>query len=496
MCSFGQIFSSLHLIFFSLELKIIGVSSKLSAPEVENHLEQGKKLLATGQLSDALGHYHAAVEGDPDNFLTYFKRATVFLAMGRSRSALPDLDRVLELRPDFFQFWPVFVLTGAVTTRECLLKQGRLDEAHIDYEAVLRKSPDNPEALQQLSIIDPIKRDVLEARNAIDMGDYQSAIELLGRAIEIAPWDTELRIMRADCHENMGDYISAISDIKPTTKLIPDNTAAYLRLSELHYEMGELEDALREIRECLKLDPDHKECFPFYKKLKKLNKQMQAAQDLINKGEYEEALSKLKQALKTESKIPTLVGKARRQLCHCHLKLQNPSDAIQECNEALKLDENDVDALCDRAEAHILDEMYDDAVNDYQKAKSINEHLHKVQEGLERALKLQKQSKKRDYYKILGLKRSATKKEILKSYRKLAVQWHPDQYKGGDKKKAEKMFIDVAAAKEVLSDSEKRAKYDSGEDPLDPEAQQGGGHWGHQGGFPFGEGFQFKFHFN
>lgn len=43
------------------------------------------------------------LEGDPDNFLTYFKRATVFLAMGRSKAALPDLDRVLELKPDFFQ---------------------------------------------------------------------------------------------------------------------------------------------------------------------------------------------------------------------------------------------------------------------------------------------------------------------------------------------------------------------------------------------------------
>lgn len=230
--------------------------------------------------------------------------------------------------------------------------------------------------------------------------------------------------------------------------------------------------------------------------MKKLNKQMGSSQDLINQGDYEEALSKLKQALKTESQVPSLLNKIRRQMCHCYLKLQNPNDAIKQCNEALKLDENDVDALCDKAEAHILNEMYDEAVNDYQRAKNINEHLHKVQEGLERALKLQKQSKKRDYYKILGLKRTATKKEILKSYRKLAVQWHPDQYKGEDKKKAEKMFIDIAAAKEVLSDPEKRQKYDNGEDPLDPEAQQGGGNPWQQGGFPFGEGFQFKFHFN
>ena len=43
-----------------------------------------------------------------------------------------------------------------------------------------------------------------------------------------------------------------------------------------------------------------------------------------------------------------------------YFQLQDPNEAIQQCNEALKLDENDVDALCDRAEAHILNEMYDE----------------------------------------------------------------------------------------------------------------------------------------
>ena len=43
------------------------------------------------------------VEGDPLNYLSYFKRATVFLAIGRAKSALPDLDKVIELKPDFKQ---------------------------------------------------------------------------------------------------------------------------------------------------------------------------------------------------------------------------------------------------------------------------------------------------------------------------------------------------------------------------------------------------------
>ena len=48
--------------------------------------------------------------------------------------------------------------------------------------------------------------------------------------------------------------------------------------------------------------------------------------------------------------------------------------------------------------------------------------------------------------------RNASKHEIMKAYRRLAVKWHPDKYDGNDKAHAEKMFIDIAAAKEVLTD--------------------------------------------
>ena len=53
----------------------------------------------------------------------------------------------------------------------------------------------------------------------------------------------------------------------------------------------------------------------------------------------------------------------------------------------------------------------------------------------------------------LSTPRSAGKQEIIKAYRKLAQQWHPDNFMdAADKKKAEKRFIDIAQAKEVLTD--------------------------------------------
>lgn len=126
-------------------------------------------------------------------------------------------------------------------------------------------------------------------------------------------------------------------------------------------------------------------------------------------------------------------------------------------------------------------------------------NLQRAKQGLHKAQQRQKLSESRDYYKILSVPRTASKRDIIKAYRKAAQKWHPDNFQEREeKKRAQKRFIDIAAAKEVLTDDEKRAKFDQGEDPLDPESGK------HQQGFnPFqkfhhfhGSPFQFKFHFN
>lgn len=64
----------------------------------------------------------------------------------------------------------------------------------------------------------------------------------------------------------------------------------------------------------------------------------------------------------------------------------------------------------------------------------------------------------KDYYKILGVSKSATKEEIKKAFRKLAVKYHPDKNPGN--KEAEAKFKEINEANEVLSDPEKRKRYD------------------------------------
>jgi molecular chaperone DnaJ len=81
-------------------------------------------------------------------------------------------------------------------------------------------------------------------------------------------------------------------------------------------------------------------------------------------------------------------------------------------------------------------------------------------------------STKRDYYEILGITKTATPEEIKKAYRKVAIQYHPD--KNPDNKEAEEKFKEAAEAYEILSDADKRAKYDRF-----GHARSGGGPQGH-----------------
>ena len=64
----------------------------------------------------------------------------------------------------------------------------------------------------------------------------------------------------------------------------------------------------------------------------------------------------------------------------------------------------------------------------------------------------------RDFYEILGVSRNASDDEIKKSYRKLAMKYHPDRNKSN--KEAERKFKEISAAYEALKDPQKRAAYD------------------------------------
>ncbi|XP_066603590.1 dnaJ homolog subfamily C member 3 [Prorops nasuta] len=476
------------LVLLDLSLDVVGSVSQL---EINRHLELGREFLARGQLQDALTHYHAAVEGDANNYLTYYKRGTVYLALGKAKLALLDFDKVLELKPDF---------TAARLQRgNVLLKQADFDAAENDFHDVLSVDENNQEALNSLYTIATVKESLANAENLIYHEDHAAAIDLITQnVIQVCPWAAHLRELRAESYVKLENYLGAISDIRMTTKLLSDNTEGLYKLSLMLYKVGDVEESLTEIRKCLKLDPEHKKCSPFYRKLKKVNKCLKEAENAEELKDYDACIESAQRILTSESSVDNVRCNAFHLLCKCYVGNNKPEQAVTHCQSALDI-RREPGLLCDSAEAYLAAELYDDAIREFKEALNIDPNFSRAKQGLQKAEQRQKLSESRDYYKILNVPRTATKREIIKAYRKAAQKWHPDNFQEGDeKKRAEKKFIDIAAAKEVLTDDEKRAKFDQGEDPLDPESGKNphGFNGFREFHYPHGSPFQFKFHFN
>ena len=86
-------------------------------------------------------------------------------------------------------------------------------------------------------------------------------------------------------------------------------------------------------------------------------------------------------------------------------------------------------------------------------------------------------AEKRDYYEVLGVPKTAGADEIKRAYRQLAKKYHPDMHPGD--KECEEKFKEANEAYEILSDEEKRQKYDQyGHAAFDPSQGFGGGGYG------------------
>lgn len=150
-------------------------------------------------------------------------------------------------------------------------------------------------------------------------------------------------------------------------------------------------------------------------------------------------------------------------------------EALKDINQSIALNDAYTKAYLRRGSIYMSLNMFEEARYDFQKVKEREPYNQDAIKSLEQAKKEEKIAKKRDYYKILGLEKTANENDIRKAYKKLAIKWHPDKNNQSEesKKLAEKTFRDINDAFTVLSDTKKKQMYDSGIDPNNPEEANG-----------------------
>lgn len=473
---------------------------------VSSLIASGKAARARGANNEALAYFDAAASKDPSDYLTLFQRGVTQLSLGRNAQASEDFDKVLKLRPGF---------EGALLQRAKIrARNGDWAAARQDYAALGGRAAADLEQLVEA------EGAALLAFEAEKKGDWETCINQAGIAIMTAGTAASLRQLRARCRFERGEVQEGINDLAHVLQIQPGLVDPHLQISAmLFYSLGDTERGLTQVKKCLHSDPDSKACKALFREEKAVAKQIDKVQSLMDKRQFNSAskilagkgteddpglLAEIKGNMDVHRASGIIHAKAPSDLytslldktCQAYMSMNNLNKANRYCPELLKLNPTSLHALLYQAQKHMESDNYDAAIATLNTARdnhpdaqsTINQKLQEAQTALKR-------SKTKDYYKVLGVSRDADEKTIKKAYRTATKNFHPDKAaaKGIPKEEAEKKMAAINEAYEVLSDSELKARFDQGDDPNDPLANQGGGGGAFHQGSPFGAGGQHFF---
>lgn len=352
------------------------------------------------------------------------------------------------------------------------------------------------------------KNAIIQANRAYDTSKWSLARDFINEAVRFAEASSNLLLKRAWCNYYLGDHYEAIADAGKVLKFELDSLESLELRGRSYYILGEMDMAMNHYRRGLKLDPEHKNIKDMFRIVKKMQDFEKKADAARNKNDFSEEVNFLRKLIAVDAQHQPTVVKANMALGKALKQLKQYKEAKEAVKYVLSVNDNDGTAHHLMGQIMMETDEFEPAVHHFKRANELLQNDRTVQEDLQKAEAAVKQSKVKDYYKILGVSRRAAAKEIKKAYREQALQWHPDKHTGEEEKeKAEKQFQLVAEAYEILSDKEKRGAYDRGEDVTGNNGGGGGGGGGFnpfgQGGFgnPFGQqhhqqgGQQFHFRF-
>ena len=237
-----------------------------------------------------------------------------------------------------------------------------------------------------------------------------------------------------------------------------------------YLQLGNVDNSKRDLSAILRSDPEHTQAKALHRQLKRFQKALddaakhEAARDW---GACVERYDAAREAISPPIETPAL----QQGLCNCALRKREGAKALAWCEKAYNGSPDDVRLLFLHADAKVLNGEEHaglQALKTAQRRFPRNYELHDKIQKLEQRIR---NKGKVNYYKVLGVGRTASTRDVKRAYHKLAKQYHPDKVESdADKPAAEAMFKKVARAYEVLGDEDMRRRYDAGEDVDDANA--------------------------
>ncbi|KAG6829473.1 hypothetical protein H0H87_011344 [Tephrocybe sp. NHM501043] len=448
--------------------------------------EQGNVSFKAGRYGEAIDLYTKAIEFNPAEPAYLTNRAASYMALKKFRPALDDCQQASNLQ-------------SATPTSKTLLRLGRCQlalgstaAALSTIRAILTIEPQNAAAIQlrdKVQVLEGHIRNLDSARKRKNWGLARLALDKCLQAIEGegAEIPTEWRTWRVELELAKGNWDAANIAANDALRLSPNSPDILAVRGLVLFLSGKLPQATQHVNSALRLDPGHEAARRLRIRVKDVERLKEDGNVSFKAGKYGDAISKYSEALDRigDSEEEGGGGHIRATLLSNRattlLKLERHQEALIDTEASLAIVPTSFKALRTRARLNLHFEKCDASIADFKSAienaggEATEADIRALRGELKKAEAALKRSKTKDYYKILGIARDCSESDIKKAYRRESLKHHPD--KGGDEEK----FKLVSEAYAVLSDPQRRERYDMGEDE-DGMNEGGMGGFGGMGG--------------
>lgn len=369
--------------------------------------------MSAGQYINALEDATRADELDPSNPKILLRLARIYTSLGRPQEALDTYARI-QPPPSAKDLAPAKAMLQHIHVAEDALKNGTTGSM----------------ALHALD----------QAEKSLGLG-----------ATKPRKW----QLMRGEAYLKMGN-VNALGDAQNIAmSLLRNNSqdpeALVLRGRAL-YAQGENDKAIQHFRQALNCDPDYRDAVKYLRMVQKLDRMKADGNAEYKAGRWQSAVDKYTEALDVDPLNKGTNSKLLQNRALCRVQLKDYKGAIQDCEKALSLDPSYTKAKKTKANALGQSGDWESAVRELKELQEQDPQDASIAKEVRKAELELKKSKRKDYYKILGVDKDADENQIKKAYRKAAIIHHPD--KNPDDEQAAERFKDIVEAYETLSDSE------------------------------------------
>ena len=330
---------------------------------------------------------------------------------------------------------------------------GRAQEALDTYSQIQPPASAKDKAPAQI-MLQHIKQAEDSLRNgtsgSMALHALDQAVRGLGSTVDVP---RKWKLMRGEAYLKMGN-VNALGDAQNVAMSLlrsnnQDPEALVLRGRAL-YAQGDNEKAIGHFRQALSCDPDFKDAVKYLRMVQKLDRMKEDGNMCFKTGKYQQAVDTYTQALEVDAQNKGTNSKILQNRAMCLTKLKKYKEAIADCTRALELDPSYTKARKTKAKALGESGDWDEAVRELKSIQESSPSEPGIAKEVRNAELELKKSKRKDYYKILGVEKDAGDNEMKKAYRKLAIVHHPDKNPGDEE--AANRFKDIGEAYETLSD--------------------------------------------